>query len=161
MEPCIDKQYVLYCAMCIGKSFAQLLTQILFRDPFFTLKKPLGPEHVSHNSLWTIYDYQAILNISCLATYCLTLAITGCFFGITMGMATIFIYSFLPQPSLRLPPRICDGKGSRFSMQSRAQILSPLTGVKIIYEVGWKSTQAWGCPYSGGHKEKSSILTDP
>ncbi len=32
------------------------------------------------------------------------------------------------------------------SAEAKAQILSPITAVKGIYEVGLKSTQAWVCP---------------
>ncbi len=35
-----------------------------------------------------------------------------------------------------------------FGFAYRAQILSSLTGVKVSYEVGYKSTQEWGCPFS-------------
>jgi hypothetical protein len=38
----------------------------------------------------------------------------------------------------------------------RAQILSPITGVKASYEVGLKSTQTKGCPMSMLHKCVSS-----
>jgi hypothetical protein len=63
-------------------------------------------------------------------------------------LAVILLASLVSFSVASTETRGTDSDQQGCDMSSRAQILSPLTGVKANYEVGLKSTQACGCRLS-------------
>jgi hypothetical protein len=111
------------------------LLQISVQNLTFYLALFLGSHRIPHKLRIRIRTWNKLFRIKNTG---ILLAANVPFSYLRLSHTVCHLQSNLPLPIV-VPIRI---------QSPISDILSPLTGVKVSYEVGFMSTQAWGCPFS-------------